>query len=74
MGNTPLIPFLLPRGVVSPSPIGGELASIAPSWTSFLAIAGEEDGNINGEEDGTASSALSLLDARGVACEPAACD
>jgi hypothetical protein len=73
MENTPLIPFLLPRGVVSPSPMG-ELGSIAPSWASFLAIAGEEDGNINGEEDGTASSALILLDARGVACDPAACD
>jgi hypothetical protein len=52
----------------------GELGSIAPSWASFLAIAGEEDGNINGEEEGTASSALILLDARGVACDPAACD
>jgi hypothetical protein len=67
------MPVLVARGVVSPSPatedsLIGELISIlaCPAW--LPARTGDEDGNINGDDDGTAFSFWSRLDARGVAC------
>lgn len=64
------MPVLVARGVVSPSPAGdpliGELISILVC-SALFARTGDEDGNINGDEDGTAFSFCSRLAARGVA-------
>lgn len=55
-------------------PLMGELISIRVRSASLPPRVGEDDGTIIGDDEGTGFSFCSRLDARGVACDPAAVD